>query len=65
MNTFWDNISKFPRFLITVIVGFFLTTLQPIFKLLKGRKKRFFLTVILCLFIAGTYQTLKLMLGIN
>nr|YP_010850901.1 hypothetical protein Ycf33 [Lophurella mutabilis]WGH13662.1 hypothetical protein Ycf33 [Lophurella mutabilis] len=40
MSNFWVNLYKFPRFLINVLIGFFLTTFQPIFKLLKNRKDR-------------------------
>lgn len=39
MSDFWVNLYKFPRFLIGVFVGFFLTTLQPIFKLLKNKNR--------------------------
>ncbi|CCP38097.1 conserved hypothetical plastid protein (plastid) [Chondrus crispus] len=65
MNTFWENISKFPRFLISVIAGFFLTTLYPIFELLKDKKKRFFTVIIVLLIITSTYTLLRLMLAIN
>lgn len=63
MNNFWDNVYKFPRFLISVIIGFILTTLYPIFKLLKSKKSRFILT--LSILILGTviYKVIKLMLG--
>nr|AOM64643.1 hypothetical protein Riqu_164 [Riquetophycus sp.] len=65
MNTFWNNITKFPKFLISVIIGFFLTTLQPIFELLKNKKKRLFLTILACLLILTFYQIFKGMLGLN
>nr|YP_009393175.1 hypothetical protein [Bostrychia moritziana]ARW61737.1 hypothetical protein [Bostrychia moritziana] len=63
MSNFWNNLYKFPRFLTTVLIGFFLTTLKPIFKLLK-KKERKILFVILVLIIIGTiYKTIKLMTG--
>lgn len=65
MNTFWTNIIKFPKFLISVIIGFFLTTLNPIFELLKDKKKRIILTTISFLLIVSIYKTLRLILGIN
>nr|YP_009391930.1 hypothetical protein [Acrosorium ciliolatum]ARW60074.1 hypothetical protein [Acrosorium ciliolatum] len=40
MHNFWENLHKFPRFLITVLIGFFLTTFEPIFKLLTNKKKK-------------------------
>uniref|UniRef100_UPI003001786A Ycf33 n=1 Tax=Anunuuluaehu liula TaxID=3049639 RepID=UPI003001786A len=65
MNTFWDNISKFPRFLLSVIAGFFLTTLYPVFELLKDKKKRIFIIILSLLFIVIIYIIIKLMLGLN
>nr|YP_009295910.1 hypothetical protein Schim_164 [Schimmelmannia schousboei]AOM64845.1 hypothetical protein Schim_164 [Schimmelmannia schousboei] len=65
MHTFWDNINKFPRFLISVLAGFFLTTLYPIFELLQDKKTRILLIIISCLSISILYQILKLMLGLN
>lgn len=65
MNHFWNNIIKFPKFLIAVVIGFFLTTLYPIFESLKNKKKRFFLTIIICTCVAMIYEIFKLMLGVN
>nr|YP_009295603.1 conserved hypothetical plastid protein [Mastocarpus papillatus]AOL58087.1 conserved hypothetical plastid protein [Mastocarpus papillatus] len=65
MNTFWNNINKFPRFLISVIAGFFLTTLYPISELLRDKKKRVFITIITLLFMTAIYVILRLMLGAN
>lgn len=65
MNTFWKNISKFPRFLISVIAGFFLTTFYPIFELLKDKKKRIIIIILSLLFIEIILSILKLMLGLN
>ena len=65
MQTFWSNIQKFPRFIIGVIIGFFLTTFYPIFQLLNTKKQNlliytFFLLVFYCIYII-----LKLMLDIK
>nr|YP_010986113.1 hypothetical protein NDC12_pgp105 [Polyopes affinis]WOL37031.1 hypothetical protein [Polyopes affinis] len=65
MNTFWKNIIKYPRFLISVLIGFFLTTLYPIFKLLARKKNRFFAIIILSLLSTILYYTIRLMLEIN
>ena len=40
MNNILEILFKFTRFLIAVIVGFFLATLKPIFKALKNEKKK-------------------------
>nr|QCI04882.1 hypothetical protein [Bornetia secundiflora] len=65
MYNFWDNIYKFPRFLIATILGFFLTTLKPIFKLLKNKKTSIIIITILTTIIITLYLIIKLMLGLN
>jgi len=64
MNNFKNNIDKFPRFLISVFLGFFLTTLKPIF---KSFKKKYLIVNILiaCIIIYTIYIILKNMLGIE
>nr|YP_009332637.1 conserved hypothetical plastid protein Ycf33 [Membranoptera weeksiae]YP_009332857.1 conserved hypothetical plastid protein Ycf33 [Membranoptera tenuis]AHZ94651.1 conserved hypothetical plastid protein Ycf33 [Membranoptera weeksiae]AKL79113.1 conserved hypothetical plastid protein Ycf33 [Membranoptera tenuis] len=59
--TFWNNLYKFPRFLVAVLVGFFLTTFQPIFKLLKNKKQKVIFTVITITIIRIIYLILKIM----
>nr|YP_009326637.1 conserved hypothetical plastid protein Ycf33 [Membranoptera platyphylla]AMJ16894.1 conserved hypothetical plastid protein Ycf33 [Membranoptera platyphylla] len=59
--TFWNNLYKFPRFLIAVLVGFFLTTFQPIFKLLKNKKYKLIFIVITITIIRIIYLILKIM----
>lgn len=65
MKNFWNNISKLPRFFISVFMGFFLTTIYPVFELLKDKKKRFITIVLSFLLFISLYITLKLMLEIN
>lgn len=65
MNNLLNNIYKFPRFLISIILGFFLTTLQPIFKLLKNKKINKFILIIIIIILTSVYTTLRLMLSIN
>nr|QVY58046.1 hypothetical protein [Betaphycus gelatinus] len=65
MNNFWNNINKFPRFLIVVFTGFFLTTLKPIFKLLTDKKKKIIGITIITLFVSIIYYILSVMLAIN
>nr|YP_009313580.1 Hypothetical protein ycf33 [Galaxaura rugosa]SCW21834.1 Hypothetical protein ycf33 [Galaxaura rugosa] len=60
MYNFWQNISKFPTFFISVLTGFFLITLYPIFQLLKKQKITIFIISIILLLL---YITLKAMLG--
>nr|YP_009393796.1 hypothetical protein [Caloglossa beccarii]ARW62358.1 hypothetical protein [Caloglossa beccarii] len=41
-----ENLYKFPRFLIAVFIGFFLTTFKPLFKSLKNKKIKIVFTII-------------------
>jgi len=61
MNNFLDNLYKFPRFLLTILVGFFLTTLKPIFKLLKNKKNWLIFTITTTIITYILYLILKLM----
>nr|YP_009397311.1 hypothetical protein [Thuretia quercifolia]ARW66497.1 hypothetical protein [Thuretia quercifolia] len=63
MYNFWNNIYKFPRFLIAVLIGFFLTTFQPVFKLLKSKKLVIIFTSIIVCIIMIIYLILKKMTG--
>nr|UAD87277.1 hypothetical protein [Gracilaria pacifica] len=65
MTKFWNNIKKFPRFLFSVIVGFFLTTFYTIFELLKERKKRLKISIIMIVFTSIIVIILRQMLGIK
>nr|YP_010988234.1 hypothetical protein UYM82_pgp145 [Rhodochorton tenue]WOK79430.1 hypothetical protein [Rhodochorton tenue] len=63
MNIFWDNISRFPRFVISVFIGFFLTTVNPVFRLLTNEKTNYLISALLIVFSLSLYVILKLMLG--
>nr|QCI05369.1 hypothetical protein [Compsothamnion thuyoides] len=65
MYNFWENLDKFPRFLIATTLGFFLTTFQPIFKLLKNKKVNIIVMSIMIIISISLYLIIKLMLGIN
>nr|YP_009565139.1 hypothetical protein [Gelidium galapagense]QBA96490.1 hypothetical protein [Gelidium galapagense] len=65
MQTFWNNILKFPRFLLGVFIGFFLTTFQPIFKSLDNKKKLVFIILSNLAVLYFIYIVLRLMLDIN
>nr|YP_010197867.1 hypothetical protein LK367_pgp032 [Gracilaria isabellana]UAD86283.1 hypothetical protein [Gracilaria isabellana] len=65
MTKFWNNINKFPRFLFSVIVGFFLTTFYTIFELLKEKNKRLTISIIIVVFIGIITMILRQMLGIK
>nr|WLD05929.1 Ycf33 [Meringosphaera mediterranea] len=48
MNTFWENVTKYPKFLILSIVGLITTILNPIILLTKkGSINRFIVVIFL------------------
>nr|YP_010196023.1 hypothetical protein LK221_pgp032 [Gracilaria bursa-pastoris]UAD83420.1 hypothetical protein [Gracilaria bursa-pastoris] len=65
MTKFWNNINKFPRFLFSVIIGFFLTTFYTIFELLKEKNKRLNISITIIVFISIITIILRQMLGIR
>lgn len=65
MKAFWNNINKFPRFLIGVLIGFFLTTFYPVFKSLNNKKQLVLVSVLILTILYCTYIVLRLMLDIN
>nr|YP_009398124.1 hypothetical protein [Gredgaria maugeana]ARW67310.1 hypothetical protein [Gredgaria maugeana] len=60
MSDFWVNLYKFPRFLISVLIGFFLTTFQPIFKLLKNKKSILILIILLIIIMILFYKIMQI-----
>ena len=65
MYTFWNNILKFPRFFISVLLGFLLTIFNFTIKLFNGPKQSLLITITLCFVSVFLVQILKLMLAIN
>nr|WGH12870.1 hypothetical protein Ycf33 [Echinothamnion sp.] len=63
MSNFWVNLYKFPRFLISVLMGFFLTTFQPVFKLLKNKKDKLLFITILTIIVILFYKTIQTITG--
>ncbi|MDP5016501.1 DUF751 family protein [Anabaena sp. UHCC 0187] len=62
---FWDNVFRYPRYLISIVLGIFLNTLEPLFPLLK---RPVTLIAILGLFTGGLFfvtLTVRAMLGLN
>jgi hypothetical protein len=44
MNDFWNNISRYPRFFISSLIGLILVILTPFRNLFKIKKFRFIFT---------------------
>nr|YP_010338399.1 hypothetical protein MW410_pgp031 [Bangia atropurpurea]UNJ18349.1 hypothetical protein [Bangia atropurpurea] len=65
MNEFWDNVLKFPRFLINVILGLILTIISPFFVLFRKPLTSFFLLTSLAGLLAILAVTIQKMLNIE
>ncbi|TAE54739.1 MAG: DUF751 family protein [Nostocales cyanobacterium] len=62
---FWDNVFRYPRYLITIVLGLFLNTFEPLMPLLK---RPVTLIAIVGLFVGGMFFltfTLRAMLGLS
>nr|YP_010851297.1 hypothetical protein Ycf33 [Aphanocladia delicatula]WGH14254.1 hypothetical protein Ycf33 [Aphanocladia delicatula] len=60
MSNFWVNLYKFPRFLISVLIGFFLTTFQPVFKLLKNKRSILLFIILLIIMMVLFYRIIQI-----
>ena len=63
MSDFWNNISRYPRFFISSLVGLILVILSPFKNLFKVPKFRIILIVSFLLFIALLYIIIMNMTG--
>ena len=63
MNDFWNNISRYPRFFISSLVGLILVILTPFRNLFKIKKFRFIIPIILIFSILIIYVILRSMAG--
>ena len=62
---FWDNVFRYHRYLISIVLGIFLNTLEPLFPFLK---RPVTLIAILGFFAGGLFfvtLTMRAMLGLN
>ncbi|MCC5628940.1 DUF751 family protein [Nostoc sphaeroides] len=62
---FWDNVFRYPRYLITIVLGLFLNTFAPLVPLLK---RPVTLIAILGFFVSSLVfltLTLRAMLGLS
>nr|YP_009495797.1 hypothetical protein ycf33 [Plagiogramma staurophorum]AWT38236.1 hypothetical protein ycf33 [Plagiogramma staurophorum] len=64
MNNFWNNISRYPRFFISSLVGLVLVMLTPFKNLLKIPKLRIVLILFLFLFIILLYTIIRNMIAL-
>jgi hypothetical protein len=64
MNDFWNNISRYPRFFISSLIGLILVILAPFRNLFKIKKFRFILPIVLILLIGILSKILTSMTGL-
>jgi len=64
MKDFWNNISRYPTFFISSLIGLTLIILAPFQNLFKIKKFRFFLIIFLLLFIIILYSIILNMIGL-
>lgn len=63
MNDFWNNISRYPRFFISSVIGLTLIIITPFRNLFKIPKLRIFLILLVFGIIGLLYIVLKNMVG--
>ena len=64
MNDFWNNISRYPRFFISSLVGLVLVILTPFRNFFKIKKFRIFLPILLVIIIGIFYEIIVNMTGL-
>jgi len=64
MNDFWNNISRYPRFFISSMVGLILIILAPLKNLFKVPKLRIFIVLSFIVFVTLLYFIIKNMVAI-
>lgn len=65
MQDFWNNISRYPRFFVTITLGILLTLASPLFPLFKRPSTAIATSVLIVAMFAFVAFTLRAMLGLN
>ena len=64
MNDFWNNISRYPRFFISTLIGLILVILTPVKNLFKISKLRILVIISILVIVVIIYFILRNMLGL-
>ena len=64
MKDFWKNISRYPRFFLSSVIGLILIIITPIRNLFKLPKLRIFVIFLITLAISATVLILRRMTGL-
>ena len=65
MKNFWANIFRYPRFLISSLIGLILILMDPFRKWFKTRKLRLFLIVLLSSILISLFLIIKSMSAVE
>jgi type II secretory pathway component PulF len=65
MEEFFNNVSRYPRYLITFTLGIFLTALSPLLPLFRRPSTAIATVAVLIAFLTFISFTLRAMLGLN
>lgn len=65
MEEFFNNVSRYPRYLITFTLGIFLTALSPLLPLFRRPSTAIATVAVLVAFFALLAFTLRAMLGLD
>ena len=64
MNDFWSNISRYPRFFISSVLGLILVILTPFKNIFKIPKLRILLIIALLTLTTSIYLIIRNMVGL-
>ena len=64
MNDFWNNVSRYPRFFISSVIGLALVIIAPFRNLFKIPKLRVFLVILIFGMIGILFAILRSMTGV-
>lgn len=64
MNNFWINILRYPRFILSSLIGLILVILTPFRNIFKTPELRIFLVLFILLFLVSLYNILINMVGL-
>jgi heme/copper-type cytochrome/quinol oxidase subunit 4 len=65
MQDFWENVSRYPRYLVAIILGVFLNAIAPLVPLFKRPSTAIALTGVIVAGLAFIAFTLRAMLGLS
>ena len=63
MNDFWKNVSRYPRFFISSVIGLTLIIIAPLRNLFKIPRLRIFIIILIFAIIGTLFTILKSMTG--